>query len=61
MWISLMTTKQTRTLVNFSEVLHVNEHPTGSQIIFANSQPAIYVQEPIETIEKILKTRKPRW
>ncbi|GCA52262.1 hypothetical protein KGO5_04727 [Sinorhizobium sp. KGO-5] len=63
MWISLTTTKQTRTLVNLNSVLHLNEHPTGTQIIFAaNSEKmAIYVQEPIESIEKMLKARRPRY
>ncbi|RVP19781.1 hypothetical protein CN082_33405 [Sinorhizobium meliloti] len=70
MWISVTTTKQKRTLVNLNSVLHLNEHPTGTQIIFAANADkqeggqaplALYVQEPIEAIERILKARRPRY
>lgn len=70
MWISLTTTKQKRTLVNLNSVLHLNEHPTGTQIIFAANADrddggqvpiTVYVQESVEAIEKVIKARRPRY
>lgn len=69
MWISLTTTKQKRTLVNLNSVLHLQRHPSGTQIIFAanaakddgeQAPMTIYVQESVEAIEKLMKARRPR-
>lgn len=70
MWISLTTTRQKRTLVNFNAVLHMNEHSTGTQIVFdaktdkgdgGKIPMVLYVQESIASIGKILKSRTPRY
>ncbi|MBP1884776.1 hypothetical protein [Sinorhizobium mexicanum] len=70
MWISLTTTNQTKTVVDFSKVLHANDHPNGTQIVFDASVPdkdngaptpkIIYVVERIEVIERTLRARKAR-
>ncbi|RVG73034.1 hypothetical protein CN223_26755 [Sinorhizobium meliloti] len=69
MWISLTTTNKTKTVVDFSKVLHANDHPNGTQLVFEamvpdkNSIPTfkiLYVVERIEVIEKALRAKKAR-
>lgn len=56
--------------MNLNSVLHLNEHPTGTQIIFAANANrddggqvpiTVYVQESVEAIEKVIKARRPRY
>ncbi|MDW9447212.1 hypothetical protein GOA58_05860 [Sinorhizobium meliloti] len=69
MWISLTKTNNTKTVVDFSKVLHANHHPNGTVIVFdatvhdQTSVPiskTLYVVEPIEAIEKALRAKKAR-
>ncbi len=68
MWIALTTTGKASTLVDFSKVLHVNEHASGTQIHFSPTLPSrdgvitsklLYVEESLASIAKALKARTP--
>ncbi|KQW50993.1 hypothetical protein ASD02_32165 [Ensifer sp. Root1252] len=69
MWISLTIRGQGKTVIDFSKVLHVNEHRDGTVVAFSPTLPTkenitvsktIVVQEPIAIIEKLLKAKSPR-
>lgn len=69
MWISLTTTNQIKTVVDFNKVLHANDHPNGTQIVFdatvsdkqnAPTSKILYVLEPIDAIERALRAKKAR-
>ncbi len=68
MWISLTTTSKAKVVVDFSKVLHVNEHKSGTQIHFSPTLPSrdgvitsklLYVEESLASIANILKSRAP--
>jgi len=69
MWILLTATSKANVLVDFSKVLHVNEHKSGTQIHFAPTLPSrdgvitsklLYVEESLESITRSLKGRRPK-
>lgn len=68
MWIALTTTGNAKTLVDFSKVLHVNDHASGTQIHFSPTLPSrdgvitsklLYVQESLTSIAKALRAKTP--
>ncbi len=67
MWILLTTTGKAKVVVNFAEVLHVNEHKNGTQIHFSPTLPSrdgvitsklLYVEESLASIARQLKASK---